>query len=85
MGIFGFQKWLLGNFPEVVRVQQGARFGEYYDHGKLVHSRTPRYTAAQNRLTSVYHTETLNYHTQLRLTSTKFSIRPCERQPTDKL
>ena len=32
MGIPGFQKWLLGNFPQVARVQ-GPRFGEYYDHG----------------------------------------------------
>lgn len=34
MGIPGFQKWLLSNFPEAVRVQ-GNRFGQVYDHGKL--------------------------------------------------
>lgn len=33
MGISGFQKWLLGTFPEIVRVQNN-KYAQYYDHGK---------------------------------------------------
>lgn len=45
MGIPGFQKWLLGSFPEIVRVQ-GSKFGQVYDHGecRVVLYRFVRYT-----------------------------------------
>ncbi|CAN8069483.1 unnamed protein product [Agarophyton chilense] len=59
MGIFGFQKWFLGNFPEVVRVQQGAKFGEVYDHvafdiNQILHQALRRATTRQTLATAIF-------------------------------
>ncbi|KAI0558228.1 5'-3' exoribonuclease [Gracilaria domingensis] len=59
MGILGFQKWFLGTFPEVVRVQQGPRFGEVYDHvafdiNQILHQVLRRATNRQTLAAAIF-------------------------------